>query len=47
MHNILIEHEKWEDSDDDNDYDDIAVDIPEHSLDARIINIQNLNGPGH
>ncbi len=38
LHNVLIAHDKWEDEDDD---DDIAADIPEHSMDERIINIRN------
>ena len=35
---MLIEHDKWADDDDD---DDIAADIPELSMDERIINIRN------
>jgi hypothetical protein len=38
---MLIEHDNWEnDHDDDND---IALDIPGHSMDERIIDI--CNGP--
>ncbi len=36
LHNMLIEHDKWANDDDD---DDIAADIPELSMDERIINI--------
>jgi hypothetical protein len=39
LHNMLIEHDKW--ADDDDDDDDIAADIPELSMDERIINIRN------
>jgi hypothetical protein len=35
---MLIDYDKWEDDDDD---DDIAADIPEISMDERIINIRN------
>jgi hypothetical protein len=42
LHTTLIEHDKWED--DDND-DDIAADIPEHSMDERIIMTHIHNGP--
>jgi hypothetical protein len=33
LHNMLIENDKWEDED---DIDDVAADIPEHSMDERI-----------
>ncbi len=38
LHNMLIENDKWEDEDDIND---VATDIPEHSMDERIINIRD------
>ena len=39
MHTMLIEHDNWEDDDDD---DDIAVDIADHCMDERIIDILNV-----
>ncbi len=38
LQTMLVEHDTWADDDDDND---VAADIPEHSMDERIINIRN------
>ena len=38
LHNMLIEHDKWKDDDEN---DDVAADIAEHSMDERIMNIRN------
>ena len=41
LHNMLIEHDKWEDEDDDYDIaEDIAKDIPELRMDPRIVNLR-------
>ncbi len=38
LHNMLIEHDKWQDEDED---DDVAADFPELSMDQRIVNLRH------
>ena len=41
LHNMLIEHDKWEHEDDNYDIaEDIAKDIPELRMDPRIVNLR-------